>query len=114
MYTGPETGRSLTDTLTSVFVAPVLENPMCTTLILGVAWFASILSNDDMDTMWVLFFLGVSGQRKHCIHLRSVARICDEAWACEDRFDTDTEYIATKLAEHLGLFILNLLDALMI
>eukprot|EP00438_Fugacium_kawagutii_P032492 Skav233892 [mRNA] locus=scaffold435:192767:197261:- [translate_table: standard] len=26
-----------------------------------------------------------------------------EAWACEPRFDTDTEYIATKLAEHLGL-----------
>jgi len=54
-----EIKKSLSDTLTSIFVVPVLHNPRCTTLILG-------------------------------------------AWACEERFDTDTEYIATKLAELLS------------
>lgn len=89
--------RSLLDTLTSVFVVPVLHNPRCTTLILGVPW----------HSLYSLEYMAWKALR--CSWERSVAVVFlprvfrSKAWACEERFDTDTEYIATKLAEHLGM-----------
>lgn len=59
---GDEINKSLSDTLTSVFVAPVIQNPRCTTLILG-AWGCEDRFDTDAEKLATKFAELLSGRR---------------------------------------------------